>query len=112
MAGGEWCPHGVERMGQGGRDPVPVQVLSARLDVIVVGLEPLVVGGSDPVAEDVDRLGLALEAHGQFLGDEGVVQVRDRLRARDRVVVGDGDEVHPLALGQFVNLFGRRGALR
>ena len=38
-------------------------------------------------------------------------QVGDRQRAGDRVVVGDRHEVHPAALGELVDLFGRRGAL-
>ena len=35
-----------------------------------------------------------------------------RQRALDRVVVGDRHEVHAAALGQLVDLFGRRGAFR
>ena len=41
--------------------PRVVQVGGAGLDIVVVGLKPLVIVGRDPVAEDVDRLGLALE---------------------------------------------------
>ena len=51
------------------------------------------------------------EARGQLLGDEHVGAVGDLQRAVDRVVVGDGHEVHAAALGQRVDLLGRRGAL-
>ena len=62
-----------------------VQVLGARLDVVVVGLKPLVVVGRDPVAEDVHGLRLALEPDRQLLGDERVRQVVQR-RARPAIV--------------------------
>ena len=76
MARGQRRLDGVERVGQRGGDLVLVQVLGAGLDVVVVGLEPLVVVGGDPVAEDVHGLRLALEPDGQLLGDERVGQVR------------------------------------
>src|SRR5262249_53312063 len=60
--------------------------------------------GSDPVAEDMNRLGLAGEAGGQLLGDEAVVTVRQLQAAVDRVVVGDRDEVHAAPLGELVDL--------
>ena len=49
-----------------------MQVLGDRLDVVGVGLQPLVVVGRDAVAEDVDGLRLAPEPGGQLLGDEDV----------------------------------------
>ena len=64
-------------------DLVLVQVRGTGLDVAGVGLQPLMVSGSDPVTEDVNRLGLAGEANGQLLGDEGVGKV-DRSRAHRR----------------------------
>ena len=102
----------VEGMGERGGDLVLVQVLGAGLDVVVVGLEPVVVVGRDPVAEDVHGLRLALEPGGELLGDERVGQVVERQRAGDRVVVGDRHEVHPAALGELVDLLGGRRALR
>jgi hypothetical protein len=63
--------------------------------------------GGDAVAEDVDRLGLALEPRRQLLGDEDVGAVGDLLDAGDRVVIGDRHEVHPATLGQLVDLLGR-----
>jgi hypothetical protein len=62
----------------------------------------------DAVAENVHGLWLALELRGQFLGDERVVQVIERQRAVDRVVVGDRHEVHAPSLGQLIDL-GRGG---
>ena len=82
------------------------------LDVVRVRLQPVVVVGRDPVTEHVHGLRLAAEARGQLLGHEDVRPVRDLQHAGDRVVVGDRHEVHPAALGQGVDLFGRRGALR
>ena len=75
-------------------------------------LQPLVVPGSDPVAEDVNRLGLAGKAGGQLLGDEAVGTVRQLQAAVDRVVVGDRDEVHPAPPGELVDLLRGRRALR
>ena len=63
-------------------DPVLVQVCGAGLDVAGMGLQPLVVSGSDPVTEDVNRLGLAGEAGGQLLGDEAVGPVLQLEAAR------------------------------
>ena len=102
---------GVERMRQRGRDLAPVEVDGARLDVIVVSLKPVVVVLVDPIAEDVNRLRLALEPHGQLFGHERVGKVIEREGADDRVVVGDRHEVHPATLGEFVDLFGRGRAL-
>ena len=96
--------HRIERMRERRGDLVGVQIRRARLDVVVVGLQPLVVVGRDPVTEDVNGLGLALEPHGQLLGDERVGQVLQCLGALDRVVVGDRHEVHPAALGELVDL--------
>ena len=101
----------VEGMRQGAGDLVLVKVCGAGLDVAGVCLQPLVVPGSDPVAEDVNRLGLAGEAGGQLLGDEAVGTIGQLEAAVDRVVVGDRDEVHPPPLGQLVDLLGRRRAL-
>ena len=97
---------GVEGVGERRGDLVVVQVLGARLDVVAIGLEPLVIVGRDAVAEHVHGLGLALERSGQLLGDERVGQVLDRQRAVDRVVIGDRHEVHPAALGELVDLNG------
>ena len=104
--------HRVERVRERAGDLLLAQVLGDLLDVAGVRLQPLVVAGRDPEAEDVHRLRLAGEARGQLLGDEHVGAVGDLQRAVDRVVVGDGHEVHPAALGQRVDLLGRRGALR
>ena len=82
VARGQRRLDGVERVRQRGGDLVLVQILGARLDVVAVGLQPLVIVGRDPVAEDVHGLGLALEPRGQLLGDERVGQVGDRQRAR------------------------------
>ena len=62
----------VERVRERGGDLVLVKVCGAGLDVAGVRLQPLVISGSDPVTEDVHRLGLAGEASGQLLGDEAV----------------------------------------
>ena len=67
--------------------------------------------GVMPVAEHVHGLRLAPEAGGQLLGDEHVGPVGDLQHAGDRVVIGDRHEVHPAALGQLVDLLGRRRAL-
>ena len=101
---------GIERVRERRRDLVRAEVLGARLDVVVVGLEPLVIVRGDPVTEDVDGLGLTLEPDGQLLGDERVRKVLERQRAGDRVVIGDRDEIHPATLGEFVDLFGWGGA--
>jgi hypothetical protein len=98
-------------VGQRACDLPLVEVGGAQLDVAGMDLQPLVVGGCDPVAEHVDRLGLAAEVGGELLGDEHVGAVGDLKHAVDRVVVGDRDEVHAAPLGQRVDLLGRGGAL-
>ena len=98
-------------VGQGADDVALVHVGGAQLEVAAVGLQPLVVLGRDPVAEDVHRLGLAAEARGQLLRDEHVGAVGDLEDAVDRVVVGDRHEVHAAALGQRVDLLWRGRAL-
>ncbi len=103
---------GVERMRERARDLVLVQVGRALLDVARVLLEPVVVVGRDAEAEDVHRLRLAAEPGRQLLGDEDVRPVGELQAAVDRVVVGDGDEVHPAPLGELVDLLRRGGALR
>ena len=111
VTGGQRRRHRVERVGQGARDAVLVQVAGHVLDVGAVGLQPLVVARRDAVAEDVHGLRLAAERGRELLGHEDVVAVGDGERAIDRVVVGDRHEVHAAALGQRVDLFGRRRAL-
>ena len=77
-----------EGMRERAGDPVLVQVCGAGLEVAGMRLQPLVVSGSDPVTEDVNRLGLAGEAGGQLLGDEAVGTVGQlagsRRSCRDR----------------------------
>ena len=111
MARGQRRLDGVERVGERARDLVLVQVGGDGLDVAGVRLQPLVVVGRDAEAEHVHGLRLAAEARGQLLGDEHVGPVGDLERAGDRVVVGDRHEVHAAALGQRIDLLGRRGAL-
>ncbi len=83
------------------------------LDVAREPLQRLVVGRGDPPAQDVDGLGLAAEARRELLGDEGVlVALGEGDGAVDGVVVGEGHEVHAAALGELVDLLGRRRALR
>jgi len=92
----------VEGVRQRAGDPVLVEVRGAGLDVAGVCLQPLVVSRSDPVAKDVNRLGLAGEAGGQLLGDEAVGTAGQLEAAVDRVVVGDRDEVHAAPLGELI----------
>ncbi len=99
-------------MRQGAGDPGLVQVCGAGLDIAGMCLQPLMVSASDPVTEDVNRLGLAGEAGGQLLGDEAVGAAVQRQAALDRVVIGDRHEVHPAALGELVDVLGGRRALR
>ena len=111
VAGGQRRLDRVERVRQRARDLVLVQVGGDGLDVARVGLEPVVVGRRDAQAQHVDGLWLAAEPHGQLLGDEHVGPVGDLEHAGDRVVVGDRHEVHAPALGEGVDLLGRRRAL-
>jgi hypothetical protein len=99
-------------VGPGARDAVLVEVAGHVLDIGAVGLQPLVVAGRYAVAEDVHGLRLTAERGRELLGHEDVLAVGDGERAVDRVVVGDRHEVHAAALGQGVDLFGRRRALR
>ena len=111
VARGQRRRDGEEGVRERARDLPLAEVLRDHLDVVRVGLQPVVVVGRDAEAEDVHGLRLAGEARGQLLGDERVGTVGDRQRAVDRVVVGDRHEVHAAALGEGVDLLGRRGAL-
>ena len=82
MAPGERRRDVEEGVRQGAGDPVLVQVCGTGLDVAGMGLQPLMVSGSDPVTEDVNRLRLAGEAGGQLLGDEAVGKVVELQRTR------------------------------
>jgi hypothetical protein len=111
VAGREWGGDVVERVRERAGDLVLVKVGRAGLDVAGVCLQPIVVPGSDPVAEDVYRLCLAGEAGGQLLGDEAVGTARELEAAVDRVVIGDRHEVHAAAFRQLIDLLRRGGAL-
>ena len=113
MARVQWSADDVVGMRERAGDVALIHVRGAQLHVVRVGLQPVVVVRRDVVAEHVHRhRGLAAEAGGQLLGDEHVGTVGDLHDAVDRVVVGDRDEVHTPALGQLIDLLGRRGALR
>ena len=104
--------HGVERVRQGAGDRALAQLVGDGLDVAGQVLEALVVVGGDVPDEDVHGLRLAAKPGGQLLRNERVFVALVQLhRAVDRVVIGDRDEVHPAALGELVDLLGRRGAL-
>ena len=108
----ERCADVVVGVRQSTGDLALVQIRGADLDVTAVGLQPAVVFGSDPVAEDVHGLRLAAEVGGELLGDEDVWAVCDIEDSRNRVVIGDRYEIHAASLGQGIDLFGRGGALR
>ena len=93
-----------ERVRERTRDLVLMQILRARRHVTAAGLQPVVVGGGDPEAQHVDRLWLTSEPGGQLLRDERVGPVHELERPVNRVVIGDGHEVHPPLLGEFVHL--------
>ena len=102
----------VEGMCEGAGDLVGVQVLRAGLDVAIVLLQPGVIVGADPEAEQMDGLRLAAEPDGELLGDEDVITIGDLEASVDRVVIGDRHEVHAPPLGELVDLLRRRRALR
>ncbi len=112
VARGEGGADGVVGVGQRAHALAGAQVLRALLHIPAVRLQPLVVGGVDPVAEHVHRRPrLAAEVGGELLGDEHVGALGDLQHAGDRVVIGDRHEVHPAPLGQLVDLLRRGRAL-
>ena len=112
MPGEKGCSHRVVGMRERARYPHPVQVFRTQFDVGAVCLKPFVNLPVDSEAEHVNRLRLIAEVRRQLLRDEHVGPVLDLEHAGDRVVIGDRDEVHATALGEFVDLLGRGGALR
>jgi hypothetical protein len=100
-----------ERMRERAGDLPLLHVVGAREDVAAVSLEPVVVIGGDPEAEDVHGLMLTREPGGQLLGDEHIGQIGELEHAGDGVVVGDRHEVHAPPLGELVDLLGWGGAL-
>lgn len=107
MAGGE-RGGGVEKgVRQRARDFVGVQVIGTGHDVTLMRLEPLMIVGRDPEAEYVYGLRFLGEPRRQFLGNENARLVQDLRDTRDRIVIGDRDEVHSPPFGQLVDLLGR-----
>ncbi len=101
----------VERVREGAGDRALAQLVGDGLDIAGELLQALVIVRRDAPAEDVHRLGLAAKPGGELLGDERVVVLGGELKgAVDRVVIGDRHEVHAAALGELVDLVGRRGA--
>jgi hypothetical protein len=102
----------VDRVGDGVGDAAALDVLRHRVNVLGPGLQRVVILASDPVDQDVHLAVVFGEPAGQLLAHQHVlVPVRNAKDAFDRVVVRDGDEVHPPALGLGVDLGGVAVAL-
>src|SRR5581483_489556 len=99
-----------ERMSEGARDLVSMQVIGTGHHVTLMCLKPLMVIGRNPPAQHVDGLGLLGEPGSQLLGYEDVGLAGDLEDTSDRVVVGDRDEVHVASFGQLVDLAWGGGA--
>ena len=112
MARGERRLHRVEGVRERAGDAARAEVFGARLQIVRV--VPAATRGRRARSRSRARArpGARPEAGGQLLRHEHVGAVGQREHAVDRVVVGDGHEVHPAALGELVDLLGRSGALR
>ena len=100
-----------QRMGDKVDDALRTQQSHEFIDVLTgrqqVGELPL----RDAEGDDVQAAARLGQVGAQFGAQEGPRQVRDLERPGDRVVVRDGDEVHPASVGGIVDGLGRGEAL-
>ncbi len=88
------------------------QVVHQVVDVFAQAGDVGVVRLGQVPGQHVDLAAVFGEIGGDFLADEGVVQVGDFKAARQGVVVGDGDQVHAPAAGDVVQRLGVGVAFR
>ena len=102
----------VDRMGDAVGDAIALDVLGDVVNVRRKLLQRVVILGGDAVDQHVHLAVVLGKPAGQLLADEHILARRDARHAFDRVVVGDGDEVHPAALCLGVNFLGIAVAFR
>ncbi len=86
----------VKRMRHRMHDRCALQIGLELEDVLADAHDLRVLGFRDSPNEEVDLAGILREISRDLFADEGVRQVGDLQAALDCVVVGDGDEIHPL----------------
>ncbi len=101
-----------ERVGEGVREPSFPEPGDQRGEVPAQRLDLPMVGLVDAPDQDVDRRAILEKLCRHFARNEDAGQVGDLERAVDRVVVGEGHEVHPPVARDPVDVVGLGEALR
>ena len=95
MRGLEFAVDAVERMGDRVRDFAALQIPLQRKNIVPDDNDIVVLLFGDAPDQEVDLAGVLREIRRDLLADECVGQISDRQTTVDRVVVGDGDKIHP-----------------
>ena len=86
------------------RDALAAEELDEVIDVRAGGLDPVVLIDREVPGEHVDHRAVLGKAGRDLLGQEEVRVMQEGQPARDRVVIGQRDEVHAAGLAQPVLL--------
>src|SRR5438552_426565 len=108
MRGFELAIDAVERMRHRMGDFSALQIALQRKNIVPDNDDIVVLLFSNAPHQDVNLAGVLWKISGDLLADERVGQIADRQTTVDRVVIGDGDEIHP-ALDQLSMEFARVG---
>lgn len=95
MRGLEFAVDAVERMRDRMRDFSALQIPLQRKNIISNDNDIVVLLFGNTPDQDVNLAGVLREISGDLLADKRVRQIADLETAVDRVVVRDGDEIHP-----------------
>ncbi len=105
----------VEKMVQREEDPILSQIGDHLRGVAGQVLEGAVLGLSDSIDGDVDRIAEFRNKRRNFFADDKIGQVAHLIQKLpatiNGIVVGDGDEVHPSALGSEIDVARARIAI-
>ena len=97
MRGLQFAVDAVKRMRHRMHDRLALQIGLQLEDVVARAHDLCVLRFRDSPNQQVNLAGIVREISRDLLADESVRQVGDLQAALDRVVIGDGDEIHPFA---------------
>ena len=95
MRGLEFAVDAVERMRHRMGDFAALQISLQGKNIVPDNDDIVVLLFSDAPDQDVDLAGVLWKISGDLLADKRVRQISDLETTVDRVVVGDGDKIHP-----------------
>src|SRR6266513_5677059 len=95
MRGFEFAVDAVERMRDRMGDFAALQISLQGKNIVPDNDDIVVLLFSNAPHQDVNLAGVLWKISGDLLTDKRVRQIADRQTSVDRVVIGDGDEIHP-----------------